>query len=1506
LRLFVKYLFLFFICLGLSPAQGQNETKKWYFGANTGLNFLSVPPATLAGSSMSTPEGCASIADINGNLLFYTNGMTIWDRNHAVMANGTGLLGHNSSSQSSLILPLPGSTTLYYVFTNVGNNVFNLPNLNYSIVDITLSAGNGSVTTKNAMLSADPHTEMLTATRHCNGVDWWIVSHLRNSTVFLSFLLTSTGITGNSVLSFAGPTLLSGFSQMKLSPNGRKLAMNVGGSVYLGEFDNATGQTYGFNSLQNSSLGYGCEFSPDGGKLYTSAVNGIYQFNLCAGSLPAILSSSVAVYSQNAAFGSFQLASNGKIYITYNTSTTSCHVINSPNNSGTACGFTTGAHQFLPTSIQAGLPNFPGCYFYQKAAPNPFFVSVSSSYGCYGAMFDATILSGTCTAVTNSISGYTWDFGDPLSGLNNVGYTSNQVHNFSGNGTFTVTLFVYHACGVGTDTIRQPVIINDQCLTYTNSAASCASLGSASITSAAGVGPFTYTWLPGNQTGTVATGLTPGSHTVVVKDAWANYTYSVPIYLQPVAPYTSNINVVNGPVCFGGTNGSASITAISGGSGNQSYLWNNGTQLISQQNPTNLSAGMWSVSVTDLLSACQVNSVINIPQPAPVTPTITASSPSACCNNSVLLTCIASGGTPAYTFSWTPLSGSATKVVSEVIAGPFSYSVQIWDANNCTGSQSISITFVNGPTLTVTDVSVCPGKTATLQVSGASSYTWLSSSTASLAGSVFTVTPASSSVYDVTGSAFGCTSSATASVFLYPQPISIIQSNSPLCEGNTFYINASGAATYTWTGPSNFNSSASSNTISAISLAQAGIYTVYILSAQGCSNNATTVLAVNPIPTVAVTGGTICSSQNLQLGANSSGSANFQWSGPAGYLSSLQNPILQSPAISGSGIYTVTVSSAAGCTNSAFANVQIISPPVLNLARSSVSICSQNYNGSVNTLTISPAGALLYTLQTSPQFSTTSFFPDFSLKPLTLFNNNTIGSGTLVGTNGVCSSIKVFTFLIVPSPVISLLSNTPAICAGDNATLTANGATSYTWLPFFNNSQIINNGSGQIVKPTALTNYSVIGFDKGCYSPTSFVSLQVKALPVFTVSPISSTVCQSTRLVLNAEGFGNTFSWSPSNSFNTGLGNQVVTFPMTNQVYTVTAFNSGCGASKTLSVNVLPLPLPQISLPKRKFCVNDSIVLSGSGGQEYFWYSSGGAFQKGDRVKFFPQTLTAFQTFTLLVSGLNACTNSTTETVEIMKLPEGDFENFPQHLCIPKCVSFSFAPYSKNTVSEFWIEGNFFSGNYFSYCFKKTDSFRIAVMMRDSVTSCAAKAQYTITTFPKPLSNFSFSPLSPVENKDEVLFTNKSQGEDLSSFEWFFSDTKTFSLKEKDAEHLFTSPGNFEVALVVRNKFMCSDTSVKSVNVSADLSMYIPNTFTPDGDDKNEIFKPVLQSVKFYSFKIYNRWGTEVFSATELEEGWNGFYRGHASPSDSYIWVIEITSATNEKKNYTGTVLLLR
>ena len=304
----------------------QKEANIWYFGGNAGLDFNGNTPTAITDSKMHTWEGCASIADKNGQLLFYTDGSEIWNKNHQTMTNGAGLLGDSSSTQSAIIVPKPGSNDIYYVFTVVDKG--KVEGLNYSEINMSLSGGLGAVTQNKNILLLTPTCEKITAVLHENGSDIWVISHKWNSDAFYSYLVTQNGVSQNPVISNTG-ILINGIASntigyLKASPDGKKVALaNFSQNNYKVEvcdFDNSNGiisNGFVINS-SNLNLPYGVEFSPLSQYLYISERDiythnsKLYQYDLLANDVSG---SEVILDTISAIGGALQLGPDGKIYL---------------------------------------------------------------------------------------------------------------------------------------------------------------------------------------------------------------------------------------------------------------------------------------------------------------------------------------------------------------------------------------------------------------------------------------------------------------------------------------------------------------------------------------------------------------------------------------------------------------------------------------------------------------------------------------------------------------------------------------------------------------------------------------------------------------------------------------------------------------------------------------------------------------------------------------------------------------------------------------------------------------------------------------------------------------------------------------------------------------------------------------------------------------------------------------------------------------------------------------
>ncbi len=433
-----KLVVLFFIYYALAVS-ASNETNIWYFGNGAGLDFNSGSPVSISGGMIFTYEGCSSICDGNGNLLFYSDGLTIWSRNHFTMPNGTGLTGDYSSSQSAMIVQQPGNTNIYYVFTT-------FLTLNYSVVDMTLNSGFGDVTAaKNVFMMNS--AEKLCAVKHANGSDVWIIMHEGGSDGFNAFLLTASGINPVPVHSNTGFSDNGIVGQMKVSPVGNKIAcglFNTPETVSLCDFDPATGiasNGFGIPTL-NATQSYGIEFSPDGSKLYNTGENGwfgISQYDLNAGSQAAIIASAVVIGTTGTTLpAGMQLGPDLKIYVTLYTSNFLA-VINDPNVTGLGCNFLDNAVPLGAGVCQIGLPGNVASLFAGNLLPTAIFTSANH------------ICPGTCTDFTNysiNATSYLWSFPGANPSTSVDAFPANICYNSPGQ--YNVQLIASNANGSDT------------------------------------------------------------------------------------------------------------------------------------------------------------------------------------------------------------------------------------------------------------------------------------------------------------------------------------------------------------------------------------------------------------------------------------------------------------------------------------------------------------------------------------------------------------------------------------------------------------------------------------------------------------------------------------------------------------------------------------------------------------------------------------------------------------------------------------------------------------------------------------------------------------------------------------------------------------------------------------------------------------------------------------------------------------------------------------------------
>lgn len=420
----------------------QGEANIWYFGNKAGLDFNSGAPVVLTDGQLNTFEGCATISNAAGQLLFYTDGVTVWNKNHQIMPNGTGLLGDPSSTQAAIIVPKPNNPNIYYVFTVT--ELAHVEGVRYSELDLSLNGGLGDITSNKNKLLLTPTCEKITAVKNANGDGYWVVIHGYGNNSFLAYNITAAGLNTTPIISNIGTSIVEniGFTAgyLKFSPDGNKLiSCNNFVNVELFDFDTATGIISNPKLVLSSNdfSTYGVEFSSSGNIAYVT-YGGYYtnlklmQFDLTASNIPDTATLIYDGTSNSDYLGALQMASDGKIYgVIYLKN--NLVAINNPDVLGTGCNFVLKAVSLGAASYcNYGLPPFITSYFN---------VGINFKNNC---LRDTTSFS---LSGNQTITAATWNFGD--------GNTSNAIsptHVYTTAGTYTISVKVTSLTGTSTKT----------------------------------------------------------------------------------------------------------------------------------------------------------------------------------------------------------------------------------------------------------------------------------------------------------------------------------------------------------------------------------------------------------------------------------------------------------------------------------------------------------------------------------------------------------------------------------------------------------------------------------------------------------------------------------------------------------------------------------------------------------------------------------------------------------------------------------------------------------------------------------------------------------------------------------------------------------------------------------------------------------------------------------------------------------------------------------------------
>ncbi len=1072
-------------------------------------------------------------------------------------------------------------------------------------------------------------------------------------------------------------------------------------------------------------------------------------------------------------------------------------------------------------------------------------------------------------------------------------------------GTFTVIATDQNTCTASAQVIiTQPTQVTAN-ITSTGSV-TCfgGNNGFAVVTPGGGTGSFSYSWSPSGGNAATAGTLTAGNYVATVADGNGCTATATANILQPTA-FTTTLTTTN-VKCNGACDGTGNVS-FTGGVGVPTFSWMPGLQ--SGNTVNSLCAGSQTVTITSNGSCVNVIT-FTLTEPAILT-SVTSATNSNCGQANGKMCSVVGGGTAPYSYLW--CNGVTTLCNNNVTAGACSFTVT--DANGCTALSSGLVNDIAGPVVSVTGFTNVScfngtnGAATTTITGGVGTYNILWTPSLLTTSTVATFSAGLHNITVTDGA--GCVGTASVQITQPAQLVSAIGSfTNVTCAGFT-----NGAATmlvndgttnytYLWT--------PSAQTSSLMVGVGANTYTCNVIDANGCTTSKQVVIT-EPQPLIIAAS----SFSNVSCFGGSNGQISTTIQGGTPIYTYTWNPV-QSPSgpfLSGltAGGYSLSVSDANNCTTGA--NFNIIEPSALTSTYTSLPATCGLSNGSA-TVTVG-GGTPLYNISWNTG-------PIQNGPIATNMQGGPAWIAAITDAKG-CTITQTVNVATPPLPSITGFSVNPPSCFGlSNGTVAVNytsGTAPYTVAWSNPISQTIN---------TSLLTQSVSGIASGLYSVTLTDSygcatsqpVNVTQPNVLVLIPSPNiTICYGQSTQISASGTGGTpgytYSWTPNTI--TGGGPTTVN-PNTTTSYNVSVTDAnGCSTTpKVITVAVTPqLLINGFAYTK---CEGDlqtltpTITSQGNGGPYNFAWSNGVTTTSASTssISVTAQLPSANQYTVTIDDGCTIPMASAVFIINVNPVPQPTISANPRLGCAPLTVTLTAlsGPNEQFTWTEFALTG----GPQQVVTLTDSGFYQLTLVATNTITGCSSQVieKDYIYVYPSPIASFYADPAKTSILDPNIDFINTSQG--ATNYYWDFGDPAALNGSNTSTvmnpSHSYSYVGEYKVNLIAISERGCRDIASLLVEITPDFALYVPNTFTPDGNGVNDMFQPMGVGIdeEDYRLDIFDRWGENIFTSNNFRKGWDGTVKGGSktAPQGVYTYKMMVKDILGNKHPKIGHVTVIR